>query len=346
MTPARRVCLPAMHAHDLTPFAHSHSFESAGAGARERAMLRVTWLTLAAMALELAAGWWSGSLALLADGWHMGTHALAIGGAALAYKLARRASAREGSVGFGGWKIEVLFAYTSALALFAVAIALVVDGVQRLLEPRPIAYAEAIGVAVLGLLVNVLSAWWLMRAAPQAHHGHDHSPGQNHADGHARDHGRGAHDHDHNYAAAYAHVLADALTSLLAIGALGGGLLFGWAWLDPAAALVGAALIARWAWIVVRAAAASLVDARGEPALARRVRQAVESDGDAKVADLHVWQVGSTAWATALTVVADRPNSALDYRRRVEALTGIAHVTVEVHRCAGSAVPHVQPHEA
>jgi cation diffusion facilitator family transporter len=340
-----------MHAHDLTPFAHSHSFESAGAGARERAMLRVTWLTLAAMALELAAGWWSGSLALLADGWHMGTHALAIGGAALAYKLARRASAREGSVGFGGWKIEVLFAYTSALALFAVAVALVVDGVQRLLEPRPIAYTEAIGVAVLGLLVNVLSAWWLMRAVPQAHHGHahhghGHDHGHAHGHAHAHDHPHAAHGHDHNYAAAYAHVLADALTSLLAIGALGGGLLFGWAWLDPAAALVGAALIARWAWIVVRAAAASLVDARGEPALARRVRQAVEADGDAKVADLHVWQVGSTAWAAALTVVADRPRPALDYRCRVEALSGIAHVTIEVHRCAGSAAPAVQPHEA
>ena len=313
------------HSHDLSPFAHSHSFEAAGASQRERAMLRVTWLTLVAMVIELAAGWWSGSLALLADGWHMGTHALAIGGAALAYKLARRASARGGNVGFGGWKIEVLAAYTSALALLAVAVGLVFDAVRRLIEPMPIAYAEAIGVAVFGLLVNVVSAWWLSRAGPG--HDHDHPHHQHHHH----------HGHDHNFAAAYAHVLADALTSVLAIGALAGGLWFGWGWLDAAAALLGAALIARWAVSVLRSAASSLIDAGGEPALAQQVRDAIEADGDAKIADLHVWQIGGSAWSAALTIVADRPLTPLDYRRRLDVLAGLAHVTVEVHCCPGVA---------
>lgn len=349
-----------MHAHDLTPFSHAHAFEAAGTAARERAMARVTWLTLAAMAIELAAGWWSGSLALLADGWHMGTHALALGGAALAYRLARRASAR-GGVGFGGWKIEVLAAYTSGLALALVSVSLVVDAVQRLLQPQPVAYLEAMGVAVFGLAVNLLSAWWLAGAGGHAHaadddghahrhtqpHGHAHGDAHAHAHGHAHPHAdahdRSAphrpspHGHDHNFSAAYMHVLADALTSLLAIAALAGGLWFGWGWLDAAAALLGAALIARWSWGVLRVSAASLVDAAGHPGLAQRVRDAIESDGDAKLADLHVWQVGGAAWAAEMCIVADRPLAPDDYRGRLAALPGLAHVTIEVNRCRGDA---------
>lgn len=325
-----------MHAHDLTPFSHAHTFEAAGTAERERAMARVTLLTLVAMAIELAAGWWSGSLALLADGWHMGTHALALGGAALAYRLARRATAR-GGVGFGGWKIEVLAAYTSGLALALVAVGLVIDSVQRLLQPQPVAYLEAMGVAVFGLAVNLLSAWWLGRAGGHDHgheRDHDHHP----AHGHAGPHGHhGHHGHDHNFSAAYMHVLADALTSVLAIGALAGGLWFGWGWLDAAAAMLGAALIARWAWGVLRVSASSLVDSAGHPALAQRVRAAIESDGDAKLADLHVWQVGGAAWAAEMCIVADRPLAPDDYRGRLAALPGLAHVTIEVNRCRGDA---------
>jgi len=322
-----------MHSHDLRPFAHSHRFEAAGTAQRERALLRVTVLTLATMLLELGAGWWSNSLALLADGWHMGTHALALGGAALAYRLARRVSAR-GGVGFGGWKIEVLAAYTSALTLLMVAIVLVFDGVQRLVSPPPVAYVEAISVAAVGLVVNIVSAWWLSAAqTPLPSHSHDHGH-----DG-AHDHGAHAHHHDHNFAAAYAHVLADALTSLFAIAALAGGLWFGWRWLDAAAALFGAALIARWAISVARAAASSLIDSHGDPALGQRIRDAIERDGDAKLADLHVWQVGGAARAAALTIVADRPLSPLEYRARVADLPGLAHVTIEVNACPGDAHP-------
>jgi cation diffusion facilitator family transporter len=312
------------HAHDLRPYTHAHAFGDAGAPARQRALAVVAAITLATMFLELAAGWWSGSLALLADGWHMGTHALALGGAVLAYRLSARARTHAGYA-FGGWKIEVLAAYTSGLALLAVAAGLVIDAVQTLRTPVAIAYVEAIAVASVGLVVNGLSVWLLARGT-QGHdghgHGHDHAP---HDD----------HHHDHNFSAAYWHVIADALTSVLAIAALAGGLWFGWAWLDPAAALLGAALIARWSWQMLRRSSRALVDATQEPQLAAQVRSAIEVDGDAKVADLHVWQVGAQSWCAALTVVADAPLPAADYHARLQHLPDLDHITVEVHRCPG-----------
>jgi cation diffusion facilitator family transporter len=314
------------HAHDLRPYTHAHAFGDAGAPARQRALAVVAAITLATMFLELAAGWWSGSLALLADGWHMGTHALALGGAVLAYRLSARARTHAGYA-FGGWKIEVLAAYTSGLALLAVAAGLVIDAVQTLRTPVAIAYVEAIAVATVGLVVNVLSVWLLARGrqGQDTHghgHGHDHAP-------------HDAHHHDHNFSAAYWHVIADALTSVLAIAALAGGLWFGWAWLDPAAALLGAALIARWSWQMLRRSSRALVDATQEPQLAAQVRSAIEADGDAKVADLHVWQVGAQSWCAALTVVADSPLPAADYHARLQHVPDLDHITVEVHRCPG-----------
>jgi cation diffusion facilitator family transporter len=310
------------HSHDLSPFEHAHAFTDAGARRRERALAAVAAITLATMAAELVAGYWSGSLALTADGWHMGTHALALGGAVLAYRLSARAAAHAHNA-FGGWKIEVLTAYTSGLLLVGVALWLVFDSVAALRTPHPIAYGEAMAVALIGLAVNVASAWLMARSA-HGGHGHDEA----HAHGHA-------HKHDHNFAAAYIHVLADAFTSVLAIGALAGGLWFGWRWLDPAVALVGAALIAHWAFGVLRSSARALVDATSEPALTERIRERIESDGDAKLADLHVWQVGTRAWSVVASVVADRPLDAMVYRRRLEAIDTLEHVTVEVHRCAG-----------
>jgi cation diffusion facilitator family transporter len=312
------------HIHDLRPYTHAHAFGDAGAPARQRALAVVAAITLATMLLELAAGWWSGSLALLADGWHMGTHALALGGAVLAYRLSARARAHAGYA-FGGWKIEVLAAYTSALALMVVAAALVVDAVQTLQAPAPIAYLEAMAVAAVGLAVNVASVWLLARGTREHPHGHGHA-GHDHAAHHA---------HDHNFSAAYWHVIADALTSVLAIAALAGGLWFGWAWLDPAVALLGAALIARWSWQMLARSSRALVDATQEPALAAQIRRTIEADGDARIADLHVWQVGAQSWSAALTIVADRPLPAVDYRGRLEGLEGLHHLTVEVHRCPG-----------
>jgi len=314
------------HQHDLAPFTHSHAFGDDAAPTRERALWWVTWITLATMAIELAAGYWSGSLALVADGWHMGTHALALGGAALAAHFSRRVrgSAR---FTFGGWKIEVLAAYTSGLLLLAVGVWIAIDAVAAFSVARRIAYGEAIVVAVLGLVVNAVCALILARAGGHAHHAHE--------PGHAHDHPH----HDHNFAAAYLHVLADAFTSVLAIVALAGGLWWGLAWLDPAVALVGAVVIGRWAVGVLRGSARALVDASAPPKLAAQVRALIEGDGDARLADLHVWQVGAGSYAAALTVVADRPQPAAHYGERLKAVRALRHATIEVHPCPGGASP-------
>jgi cation diffusion facilitator family transporter len=340
-----------MHVHDLSPYAHSHSFADPGMAHRSRALLQVTWITLATMLLELAAGAWSGSLALTADGWHMGTHALALGGAVLAYRLSARASGRAGFA-FGGWKIEVLAAYTSGLALLGAAAWLVVDAIRTLRSPHDIAYGEAMAVAVVGLAVNLASAWLLARGERRgaAHgHGHGHEGEHDHHAGHAHGHGhanvhRPSHGHDHNFRAAYMHVVADAFTSVLAIAALAGGLWFGAAWLDPVVALLGAVVIARWSLGVLKQSARGLVDATADPHLEQRMRDLLEADGDAKVADLHVWQVGTSAWSGVASVVADRPLTAETYRNRLKPIAELRHVTVEVHPCpAASTNPSPMP---
>lgn len=326
------------HHHDLSALHHSHAFADEQVGGRERSLAVVTALTLLTMVVELLAGWWTGSLALTADGWHMGTHALALGGALLAYRLSRRVSRQEVSgFAFGGWKIEVLAAYTSGLMLLAVALGLAWDAVGVLREPRAVAWIDAMIVAVTGLVVNVASAWVLSRGAAADGRAHDHAHG--HAHGHGHDHGHSHHHgHDHNFSAAYLHVLADALTSVLAIAALAGGAWFGLTWLDPVVALLGAALIGHWSWNMLRRTSRALVDATEDPVLAGELRALIESDGDAKVADLHVWQVGANAWCAALTVVADAPLPAREYRRRLQAVGALRHVTVEVHRCTTAPV--------
>jgi len=326
-----------MHTHDLAPFTHSHAFGDGAAPKRERALWWVSWITLATMALELAAGYWSGSLALVADGWHMGTHALALGGAALAAHVSRRVhgSAR---FAFGGWKIEVLSAYTSGLLLLAVGVWIAIDAAAALAMPHTVAYGEAMAVATLGLLVNLVCAAILARAGGHGHAHHAHEQTGAHAhDSAARPHA--AQHHDHNFAAAYLHVLADAFTSVLAIVALAGGLWWGLAWLDPAVALVGAIVIGRWALGVLRHSARALVDASTPPRLAAQVRALIEGDGDAKLADLHLWQVGPEAYAAALSVVADRPLPCDEYSERLKALRPLKHATVEVHRCPRAAAP-------
>jgi cation diffusion facilitator family transporter len=318
---------PRQHQHDLAPFAHTHHFGDDAAPTRERALWWVTWITLATMVLELVAGYWSNSLALVADGWHMGTHALALGGAALASHFSRRVR-NSARFTFGGWKIEVLSAYTSGLLLLAVGGWIAIDAVAAFGTPRRVAYAEAIVVAVLGLVVNAVCALILARAGGHAHHGHDH--GHAHGDDHQ-------HHQDHNYAAAYVHVLADAFTSVLAIAALAGGLWWGLGWLDPAVALIGAVVIGRWAIGVLRDSARALVDASAPPKLAAQIRALIEGDGDAKLADLHVWQVGPGAYAAALSIVADDPQPCARYEQRLHAVKALKHTTIAVHRCTASA---------
>jgi cation diffusion facilitator family transporter len=317
------------HSHDLTPWQHSHVFDPGNRSgeARTRAVLL---LTLVTMAVEIGAGWWSGSMALLADGWHMGTHALALGVAAAAYALARR-HAGDMRFSFGTWKIEVLGSFASALVLALVALGIVAESVVRLWRAEPIAIEIALVVAVVGLVVNLLSAWMLHGGEVHSAHAHRHE--HEHAHEHDHSHARAPHGHDLNLRAAYVHVLADALTSVLAIAALSGALWLGWWWLDPLVGVLGAVVIGVWAIGLMRESSAVLLDREMDHPLTRRIRETLESDGDAKVADLHVWRVGRNQFAAIVCIVADAPLAPSVYRDRLTQHRELVHLSVEVNRC-------------
>ena len=319
------------HSHDLRPWQHAHVFD-AGNRMGERRTHWVLAITVITMVVEIATGWWTGSMALLADGWHMGTHALALGVAAGAYYLARR-HAGDARYAFGTWKIEVLGSFASAMVLGLVGVGIVVESLGRLWKAEHIDAQAALIVAVSGLVVNVVSAWLL--------HGAQGGEGHQHHD-HAHDHHGHDHDHDHqahaggedlNLRAAYAHVLADALTSVFAIAALSAALWLGWTWLDPLVGVVGAVVIAVWAWGLMRQSAAVLLDREMDHPLTDAVRAALESDGDAKVADLHLWRVGRDSFAAIVCVVADAPLTPSVYRDRLKAHEELVHVSIEVNRC-------------
>lgn len=330
-----------MHIHDLSPWQHRHDWAADRRGA-ERRTHWVIAITLVMMVVEIGAGWWWQSMALLADGWHMGTHAAAIGVAALSYALVRR-WAGDARFSLGPWKVEVLGAYTSAVLLGVVALGIAAESALRLWSPHAVAYDESLGVAVVGLVVNLVCARLL-------HGGHEHHPGAAHAHTHEGDPAHAhthAQDHDHaatagsggdlNLKAAYLHVLADAATSVLAIGALLAGKFAGWHWLDPVVGLLGALLIAFWSIGLLRQTSKILLDREMDDPLADEVRQRLESDGDARVADLHLWRVGDQRFACQVTLVADRPLAADLYRERLHDLQALAHIMVEVNRCRGEA---------
>lgn len=360
--------------HDHARWHHRHEFDR-GNPAAERSTRLVVWITAVAMVAEIAAGWWFNSMALLADGWHMGSHALAIGLSVLAYAAARRYAA-DPRFAFGTWKIEILGSFASAVLLGGVALLMIVGSIERLLDPQPIRYLEALLVAVLGLLVNLVCAGLL---GGHGHHDHGHGHGNEHG-GHGHDHG-GNHDHDHdrqqhahhghahhehdlddhglaqdhgreradrhddartsedlNLRAAYVHVLTDAATSLLAIVALLGGWLYGWAFLDPLMGIAGALLIAVWAKKLIVQSATVLLDREMDHPVVDAIRDIVEAHDPAagnRVIDLHVWRVGRRAFACAMSVVTHDPAlTAGSVRSLLESrLPDVAHVTVEIHYC-------------
>jgi cation diffusion facilitator family transporter len=309
-----------MHAHDLSRWQHEHVFDSSNRLA-ERGAKTVMWITLAMMVVEIAAGWWYNSMALLADGWHMSSHTLALGLSAFAYVAARH-YARDPSFAFGTWKIEVLAGYTSAILLVGVAVIMVVSSMERLLSPQPIQYQEAVFVAGIGLAVNLLCACIL----GGAHHHKDHG------DNHDHDH------HDLNLKSAYLHVIADAATSVLAIVALAGGWLYGWTGLDPVMGIVGAGLIIVWARGLTIETGKVLLDREMDHGVVEEIRAAIEagfSNGGSRLADLHVWRVGRMAYSVALVLVTD--DQALTPERVKSALQihkEIVHATVEINQCA------------
>ncbi len=312
--------------HTETAVGHGHNFLSDAHEAHERRTRWVVALTAAMMVIEIVAGWLTGSMALLADGMHMATHAGALGVAALAYAIARR-HADNPRFTFGTGKVGDLAGFASALVLAMVALGIGVESALRLLTPARIAYDEAIWIAALGLAVNLASAW-LLGGGHHHGHGHDHHDQSHHHDG--------DHHHDNNLRSAYFHVLADALTSVLAIVALLAGRYLGWAWMDAAMGLVGAAVIARWSWGLLKDTGAVLVDAAANPGLEAEIREAIE-DGDAQIADLHVWRVGPGRYAAIVSLVAAEPLPPEVYAERLRIHEELVHITIEPHRCAG---PH------
>ena len=318
-----------MHTENPEKWTHQHIFDS-GNPLAERGTWIVMWITAATMLLEIAAGWWFNSMALLADGWHMSSHAVALGLTAGAYAAARQ-YAKDSRFAFGTWKIEVLAGFASAIFLLGVAAMMALGSAERLLSPQPIHYREAIVVSVFGLLVNIVCALILGKAH------HHERPGQGHDHAHHDDH----HDHhdthknhgDLNLKSAYLHVLADAATSLLAIVALLGGWIYGWAWLDPLMGIVGAILIAVWAKGLIVETAKVLLDREMDHPVVAEIREVVEV-GETRITDLHVWRVGKRAYSCAMTILTHEPSlNAAVVREQLAIHEEIVHSTIEIHLC-------------
>lgn len=298
---------------------HDHVFLGSSHEENAKRTLWVVALTVVMMVGEITAGYLTGSMALLADGFHMATHAGALGIAAAAYGYARRHATSQ-RYSFGTGKVGDLGGFASALILGMVALAIGVESVMRLLQPTPVQFGTATLIAVVGLIVNIVSALLL---------GHGHSHGHEHCHGHDHDHHAHAHHgNDNNLKSAYVHVIADALTSVLAIVALLAGRYLGWVWLDPVMGIVGALVIARWSWTLMGVTSGVLLDQTDEH-VAQEVRELVEKPGDATITDLHVWRVGPEAHAAIVSVMGEATANAESIRERLKPVHEISHLTVE-----------------
>jgi cation diffusion facilitator family transporter len=307
-----------MHTHSVENWQHHHSFLGDRHERHERRTWLVVALTVAMMLAEIIGGTIFGSMAVVADGWHMSTHAGALAIAAFAYRFARR-HANDPRFSFGTGKMGELAGFTSAVLLLLISVFIGYESVQRLYAPVAIRYDEALALAVVGLTVNIASAF-LLRDDSHHHGGHAHAHGHHHAHG------------DTNLRAAYFHVLADALTSVLAIAALLAARSYGWMWMDPVVGIVGAFVIASWSLSLLRSAGMTLLDMVPDTALSERVKSRLEQKGD-RVSDLHLWRVGPGHHALVVSVVSDAPKDPQTYKARLGGLTGLSHVTVEVHPC-------------
>lgn len=317
-----------MHSHTMHEWRHEHVFLGAAHERNERRTWAVVALTAAMMAVEIAGGLMFGSMALLADGWHMSTHAGALAIAAFAYRYART-HARDPRFAFGTGKLGDLAGFASAVVLAMVALTIGYESALRLFQPVPIHYAEATSIAVAGLAVNLLSAWLL-----GGEHGHDHDRHHDHDHDHDHHHDHAAHD-DHNIRAAFWHVVADAFTSVLAIAGLLAAWVYGWTWLDPVVGVLGAFVIAHWSWRLIRDSGAVLLDAAPNAALIASIRARLEQGHD-RIADLHVWRLGPGHHGAIVSLVADEPQPVDIYKARLSDIAELSHVTVEVHRCTGT----------
>jgi cation diffusion facilitator family transporter len=331
-----------MHTHSMGRWRHDHTFGQENRSVGEHRTLLVTAITAATMVVEIGAGLWTGSMALLADGVHMASHVLALAIAAFAYIYARR-HARDPRFSFGTGKVNALGGFTGALLLIVIALGMGWESLSRLLSPGDIAFDAAIPVAVLGLIVNAASVLILGghahghhehhgdhgHHAHHEHHGHHHHDAPRHAH---RGKGHGHAQQDHNLRSAYLHVLTDALTSVLAILALLGAKYLDADWLDPVMGIIGAALVANWSRGLLGSTTGVLLDHQAPEAVREGLRRAIERHGD-RIADLHVWSVGPNARAAIVSVVTHEPKPPEHYQALVPADLGIGHLSVEVHRC-------------
>jgi cation diffusion facilitator family transporter len=314
-----------MHGHSLQDWQHRHVFLGTAHDKHERQTWIVVGLTAAMMVAEIIAGTVYGSMALLADGWHMSTHAAALTIAALAYRLARR-HAEDARFSFGTGKLGELAGFASAVILALIALLIGYESAIRLFNPVSIRFDEAILVAFLGLTVNLVSAWLLSAGGNSAHDDHDHHAHHDH-------HGHG---HDTNIRAAFAHVAADALTSVLAILALLGGRFYGWTWLDAVIGIVGALVILRWSYGLIVSSAATLLDTVPDRQVAADILRSLETGGD-RVGDLHLWRLGPGHAGMIASVISHDPQDPEVYKRRLSGIGGLSHITIEVHRCPSEA---------
>lgn len=306
-----------MHTLKFSEWTHDHVFSQDKQRAGEQRTLLIVAVTAVMMVVEITAGLIYGSMALLADGLHMASHATALGIAVFAYVISRRlASDKRFTYGVG--KINSLAGFASAVMLLGFALVMAIESTDRLIEPLSIDFDQALIVATIGLVVNGVSAWVLISTPHD--HGHDHN-----------DH----HAHDHNLRAAYLHVLADAVTSLLAIVALLAGKYMGASWLDPLMGIVGAALVARWSYGLIRETSRVLLDHQAPDEHLTALRESVEAHSTDRVIDLHVRSIGHDIFAAEIAVISDHPNTPDHYKSLIPSHLKIVHVTVEVHQCPG-----------
>jgi cation diffusion facilitator family transporter len=320
-----------MHTHQVEAWKHDHVFNQDQQRAGETRTLLIVALTAVMMIVEISSGLIYGSMALLADGLHMGSHAVALSISFVAYVVSRRlASDRRFTFGVG--KINSLAGFASAVMLLGFALAMAIESTGRLLNPIAIAFDQAIIVAIIGLAVNGFSAW-VLASTPHHHahsHHHDH-PHDLHPHSH---HADNQHGHDHNLRAAYLHVLADALTSLLAIFALVAGKYMAAPWLDPITGILGAALVTRWSYGLIRETGKVLLDHQADEHHLEVLRGAIEGDSSDRITDLHVWCIGHEIFAAEIAIVSDSPKTPDHYKSLIPAALGIVHVTVEIHQCS------------
>jgi cation diffusion facilitator family transporter len=312
----------AMHTDSVASWRHEHVFLGADHDRNERRSWIVVALCGAMMAAELLGGWLWGSMALIADGLHMSTHAGALVIGAFAYAYARR-HARDERFVFGTGKLGDLAAFASALILAMIAVLIGYESVSRLLHPVSIAFDEAIPLAALGLGINLLTAWLLRDDHHERHHHAEPNDDHHHH-----------HDTDHNLRAAYLHVVADAAVSVLALLGLIAGRALRWVWLDPVMGVVGMLIIANWSWSLIRSSARVLLDMQPNNEIAEEITRRLEDGRDDRIADLHFWRVGPSHNAAVVSLVADRPEPPSAYKARLAGIPGLSHVTIEVHPCS------------